>query len=107
MTEETQKKPTEGKKLGRVAFWLTECLMALVILVVLIDYFIWHKFDPARVIDVVKDMVTAQTFVLGITWGAKASSNFAKRGGANGQNIPGSPGAGPDIRSGSGTGSEP
>jgi len=58
---------TTGKKIGLWCFILTE--------IIIIVFSIWVIIENKT--DLIIPLVTCQTAVMGITWGAKASSNFA------------------------------
>ena len=65
---------TLGKKLGKIAFYIAEIISIILLLSLIIFMFIEKKINSG----LFSNLLLFQGTVLGITWGAKASSNFAK-----------------------------
>jgi len=70
-----EKKQTTGKKLGTAAFVISEIIAVFVIIAVCINVFIEKKID----VNLVSALLMFQGSVFVTVWGAKASSNFAKK----------------------------
>jgi hypothetical protein len=70
------KAKTQGKRIGSVAFVFTEILIITVFGILTYSFFVIpDSFDFENV----NYLIGSQIFVLTVTWGAKASSNFAKK----------------------------
>jgi len=70
-----EKKTTEGKVHGKLAFRCSEAIAMIFLLIILIDYGIYLKI----VLEYWTALCMYQSGILTITWGAKASSNFRKK----------------------------
>jgi hypothetical protein len=81
-----KKELSHGKKIGMAAFIIFEIISILSI--VIFGYYLYGSIyylrqltDFSQVVAVISTILTTQTLVVGITWGAKASSNFVNKTG--------------------------
>jgi hypothetical protein len=73
--EEKKIKKSEGKLLGRVAFWISEILVIMSVISILIDVFNGNGLNA----QMMGNIFLFQGTIFTVSWGAKATSNFAKR----------------------------
>lgn len=66
-----RRKTTEGKKLGKIAFYLSELIVVILVVAVAIG------FVKAEA-EIITAVLLFQGTIFSVTWGAKASANFAK-----------------------------
>jgi hypothetical protein len=62
---------SEGKFLGRIAFWITEIVVILGVIALIFSTFSEHKINISF-----GEIAMLQGTILTLTWGAKASKNY-------------------------------
>ena len=72
-----EKKETMGKKIGLSAFVISEIMVMFVAIAICINIFYEKRIDS----NLISSLLLFQGSVFTVVWGAKATSNFAKKGG--------------------------
>lgn len=65
---------TIGKQLGKIAFYISEIISVCSLILILINFIITKNIN----IEHLNALMFYQGAILTVTWGAKATSNFAK-----------------------------
>lgn len=68
------KSKTEGKQLGKIAFYISELIVFVMIGMIIIYSTYTQNIDT----NLVNGLLLFQGTIFSVTWGAKASSNFTK-----------------------------
>lgn len=79
------KSKSEGKRLGKIAFWISEIIVILLIMGIIINSFLKKGTIDAGLIS---SLLLFQGTVFGTVWGAKAVKNITKKGGSSSE-LPG------------------
>jgi hypothetical protein len=68
-----ERRMTTGKKIGLVAFVISEILVVFTLIVITIGFLTDHEIEKG----ILSNLLLFQGAVFTVVWGAKASSNFA------------------------------
>ena len=71
-----RRKVTDGKKLGKISFWISEIITVMLTMGIVAVSFNSGTIDGA----LVGSLLLFQSGVFVTVWGSKATANFAKRG---------------------------
>lgn len=75
--EDSNRRQKQGKTLGKIAFLVSEFLVILSIIAVVMNVLLENSIDT----NLIGQIFLFQGTIFTVTWGAKASSNFAKKSG--------------------------
>lgn len=72
LTRTDRRKTTEGKRLGKISFYLSELIVVILVIAIAIGFI---KADA----EIITAVLFFQGTIFSVTWGAKASANFARK----------------------------